>query len=434
MPLTSSAESTRLAVHSASLHWPNGFRTATAAAAIKKAGRDDMALLWMPNGAVSAAIFTRNIFAAAPIDVSRRHLTESRGHASALLLNSGCANAATGPRGAANAQECVDRAASALHCASEAVLVNSTGVIGVQLPIERMLPAIDAMCARLSESVESSEVESLEPLQSLEPFARAIMTTDTKPKMSARTIDWQGRTIRVAGVAKGAGMIRPDMATMISVLATDAAVEPAQLDRILRAAADASYHRISVDGDTSTNDSVFAFASGITGECDEAVLTRAFQEVACDLARMIVCDGEGFERSLRVRVTNAATRADALKVAETVASSLLVRTAITGGDPNWGRIIAAAGRAGVAFRANDLTLTVGGILIFAHGEPVATESPARLAAMRAAFNGSHVEIEISLGANESASAHDHSAQTHSDEFLSCGLTTEYVRLNADYTS
>ena len=401
----------------ASLDWPRGFRASVGAAAIKKAGRDDLALLSMPSGATAAAIFTRNLFAAAPIEVSRRHLKDSRGHASALILNSGCANAATGPRGVANAQEMVDAVSLAIGCACESVLVNSTGVIGVQLPMEQIVPEIPHMAARLAHAEDGGP---------LEPFARAIMTTDTKPKMSSRTIACAGgRTVRVSGVAKGAGMIRPDMATMISVLATDAEVEPRVLDRILRHAADASYHRISVDGDTSTNDSVFAFATGAAGPCDEAALAIAFREVACDLAKMIVCDGEGFERSLAVRVTGAETKADALKVAETVASSLLVRTAITGGDPNWGRIVAAAGRAGVAFRANDLELHVGGILIFRDGQPVEADK----GAVRAAFNGSHVDIVISLGATDGAKA-----EANSDTFLSCGLTTEYVRLNADYTT
>ena len=409
----------------AALRWPRGFRTSVGAAAIKKAGRDDLALLSMPMGATAAAIFTRNLFAAAPIEVSRRHLKDSRGHASALILNSGCANAATGPRGLANAQEMVDAVSLGLGCASESVLVNSTGVIGVQLPMDRIAPEIAHITARLASSeVGASHQESHQ--EELEPFARAIMTTDTKPKMSARTIECgSGRCVHVAGVAKGAGMIRPDMATMISVLATDAEVDPRTLDRILRHAADASYHRISVDGDTSTNDAVFAFASGTAGACDEAVLAQAFREVACDLAKMIVCDGEGFERSLSVRVTGAASRADALRVAETVASSLLVRTAITGGDPNWGRIVAAAGRAGVAFRPSDLELRVGGMLIFRDGEPC----PADRDLVRAAFNGSHVDIVISLGASEGAEA-----EANSDTFLSCGLTTEYVRLNADYTT
>ena len=412
-----SAGATPSGIAIASLDWPRGFRAAVGAAAIKKAGRDDLALLSMPSGATAAAIFTRNLFAAAPIEVSRRHLRDSRGHASALILNSGCANAATGPRGVANAQEMVDAVSLALGCACEGVLVNSTGVIGVQLPMDRIVPEIPHMAARLAHAADGGP---------LEPFARAIMTTDTQPKRSSRTVPCAGgRTVRVSGVAKGAGMIRPDMATMISVLATDAEVAPATLDRILRHAADASYHRISVDGDTSTNDSVFAFASGLAGPCDEAALATAFREVACDLARMIVCDGEGFERSLAVRVTGAATRADALKVAETVASSLLVRTAITGGDPNWGRIIAAAGRAGVAFRANDLELHVGGILIFRDGQPVEADK----GAVRAAFNGGHVDIVISLGATEGSEA-----EVNSDSFLSCGLTTEYVRLNADYTT
>ena len=412
-----SAGATPSGIAIASLDWPRGFRAAVGAAAIKKAGRDDLALLSMPSGATAAAIFTRNLFAAAPIEVSRRHLRDSRGHASALILNSGCANAATGPRGVANAQEMVDAVSLALGCACEGVLVNSTGVIGVQLPMDRIVPEIPHMAARLAHAADGGP---------LEPFARAIMTTDTQPKMSSRTVPCAGgRTVRVSGVAKGAGMIRPDMATMISVLATDAEVAPATLDRILRHAADASYPRISVDGDTSTNDSVFAFASGLAGPCDEAALATAFREVACDLARMIVCDGEGCERSLAVRVTGAATRADALKVAETVASSLLVRTAITGGDPNWGRIIAAAGRAGVAFRANDLELHVGGILIFRDGQPVEADK----GAVRAAFNGGHVDIVISLGATEGSEA-----EVNSDSFLSCGLTTEYVRLNADYTT
>lgn len=404
-------------VRTAAWNWPQGFATATASAAIKKAGRTDLALLAMPAGATAAAVFTRNLFAAAPIEVSRRHLKDSHGHASALLLNSGCANAATGPRGLANAVESVDLVARLLGCAGEAVLVNSTGVIGVQLPMDRIAPEIPRMVAALADAADAGP---------LEPFARAIMTTDTKPKMSAREVACGGgRTVRVAGVAKGAGMIRPDMATMISVLATDAELAPAALDRILRDAVDASFHRISVDGDTSTNDSVFAFASGRAGACDAALLARAFREVACDLARMIVCDGEGFERSLAVRVTGAASRADALRVAETVASSLLVRTAVTGGDPNWGRIVAAAGRAGVAFRAADLELRVGGILIFRNGEPCTCDQDA----VQRAFKGSHVAIELSLGATGGAEA-----ETNSDEFLSCGLTTEYVRLNADYTT
>jgi glutamate N-acetyltransferase/amino-acid N-acetyltransferase len=414
---TTSLYASSAAIASAPLRWPAGFRASVGAAAIKKPGRDDLALLSMPNGATAAAIFTRNLFAAAPIEVSRRHLKDSRGHASAVILNSGCANAATGPRGLANAQEMVDTVALAIGAASESVLVNSTGVIGVQLPMERIVPEITHMAKRLATSDDGG---------SLEPFARAIMTTDTQPKMSARSIDCgNGRRVHVSGVAKGAGMIRPDMATMISVLATDAEVDSRTLDRMLRSAADASYHRISVDGDTSTNDSVFAFASGMAGACDELLLARAFREVACDLAKMIVCDGEGFERSLSVRVTGAASRADALRVAETVASSLLVRTAITGGDPNWGRIVAAAGRAGVAFRPSDLELRVGGILIFRDGEPC----PADRDAVRAAFNGSHVDIEISLGATEGTEA-----EVNSDTFLSCGLTTEYVRLNADYTT
>ncbi|MFM7259085.1 MAG: bifunctional ornithine acetyltransferase/N-acetylglutamate synthase, partial [bacterium] len=221
---TTSSASAKHTVTAAPLRWPRGFRASVGAAAIKKPGRDDLGLLTMPGGAAAAAIFTRNLFAAAPIEVSRRHLKDSRGHASAVILNSGCANAATGPRGLASAQETVDAVSIALGCAGEAVLVNSTGVIGVQLPMDRIVPEIAHMTARLAASEDGG---------SLEPFARAIMTTDTKPKMSARRIDCGGgRSVHVAGVAKGAGMIRPDMATMISVLATDADVDARTLDRV----------------------------------------------------------------------------------------------------------------------------------------------------------------------------------------------------------
>jgi len=361
----------------------------------------------MPTGATAAAIFTRNLFAAAPIEVSRRHLKDSRGHASALVLNSGCANAATGPRGVANAQEMVDAVSLALGCASEAVLVNSTGVIGVQLPLDRMLPQV-------------GESEAPPEPVGIEAFARAIMTTDTYPKWASRTVEHAGRRCSVVGCVKGAGMIHPNMATMIGTILTDAALTPAELDGHLRAAVERSFHRISIDGDTSTNDSVFALASGAAGDgFPPEALRRAFTEVARDLALMVVRDGEGYERGIHVRVTGAPTDAEALAVAKTVASSLLVRCAVTGGDPNWGRILAAAGRSGVRLDVNDLHLSVGGITLFAAGGPADTP----LAEREAAFRQPMVEVVLDLGRGAGA-----------DEFISCGLTKAYVELNADYTT
>ena len=386
---------------------PLGFTAATASAAIKKPGRQDMALLRCPAGATLAAVYTTNLVCAAPVQLSRRHLKESRGHCGALLINSGCANAATGERGMANAIELADAVARACDISSVAVQENSTGVIGVQLPVERMLPEIAPMAERAAHG-------------SLEPFARAIMTTDTYPKWSSRTFEHAGRRCTVVGCAKGAGMIHPNMATTIGAMMTDAALTPAEIDGHLRDAIERSFHRISIDGDTSTNDSVFALASGAAGEGFPAdAVRRAFMEVARDLALLIVKDGEGYERGIHVRVTGAATDADALTVAKTIASSLLVRCAVTGGDPNWGRILAAAGRAGVRLDINDLDLTVGGVKLFAAGAPADTP----LAEREAAFRQPMVDVHLDLGQGAG-----------SDEFISCGLTKAYVELNADYTT
>ena len=389
---------------------PAGFATATASAAVKKPGRDDMALLRCPGGATLAAMYTTNQVCAAPVRLSRRRLRESRGHCGALLVNSGNANAATGERGMANAIELTDAVARACDIAPEAVQSNSTGVIGVQLPIDRMMPEVPAMAARAVHG-------------SVEPFARAIMTTDTYPKWSSRTVEHGGHACTVVGCAKGAGMIHPNMATMIAVIMTDAPLAPAELDGHLRAAVERSFHRISIDGDTSTNDSVFALASGAApapaGGFPADALRAAFATVARDLALMIVRDGEGYERGIHVRVSGAPSDADALVVAKTIASSLLVRCAVTGGDPNWGRILAAAGRSGVRIDVDDLHLSVGSVALFERGAPADTP----LAAREAAFRVPMVTVDLRVGQGPGA-----------DEFISCGLTKAYVELNAGYTT
>ncbi|MBX3355594.1 MAG: bifunctional glutamate N-acetyltransferase/amino-acid acetyltransferase ArgJ [Phycisphaeraceae bacterium] len=397
-----SAEATTAESMAAAPQWPRGFAAATGSAAIKAPGRDDMALLVCERGATAAGVFTRNLVCAAPIRISRTHLSETRGHATALLLNSGNANAATGQRGLADAQECVDAVAAALEVDPSAVLVNSTGVIGVPLPLSRMVPVIGAMARKTASG-------------SVEPMARAIMTTDTRPKWAEAAAG----AARVVGIAKGAGMIHPDMATMIAVLVTDAAIDPLALDRALRAAVNHSFHRISIDGDTSTNDSVFALASGEAGPVDDALLTAAFTKVSQALALRIVSDGEGFERAIRVRVCGAGSSEAALQVARTIAQSLLVRTAVTGGDPNWGRILAAAGRAGVPFSPDEVRLEVGGVPLYCDGAP----APTPLAERERAFRETIVEILLDLGRGGPT-----------EEFLSCGLTEAYVRLNSDYTT
>jgi glutamate N-acetyltransferase/amino-acid N-acetyltransferase len=390
--------------------FPRGFTGSTASAAIKKAGRQDMALIVCEDGAAAAGMFTRNLVCAAPLQVSKRHLLASRGHASAVLINSGCANAATGAEGLSRASECVDAVARELGVAAESVLVNSTGVIGVQLPIERMLPAIPAMVRSLAGG-------------DLLPVAQAIMTTDTYHKTASVEVEHEGRRCRVSGMAKGAGMIHPDMsppqATMISILMTDAEVEPAALQAMLARAVDQSFHRISIDGDTSTNDSVFALASGKAGPFPSHLVEQALRQVAKELALLVVRDGEGFERGIEVTVTGARTQQDALTVARTIAMSLLVRCAVTGGDPNWGRILAAAGRSGVDLRVEELHLSVGGVDLFREGAP----APTPLAERERVFRQPLVEIRLDLGQGQA-----------SDAFFSCGLTTEYVKLNADYTT
>jgi glutamate N-acetyltransferase/amino-acid N-acetyltransferase len=237
--------------------------------------------------------------------------------------------------------------------------------------------------------------------------------------MTERTVTHESRTCRVVGIAKGAGMIHPNMATTIGVIMTDAEVAPDDLNRMLRNAVDRSFHRITVDGDTSTNDSVFLFASGEAGPFPERGLAPAITSVARELAEMVVRDGEGAQRLIRVRVTSAATPGDALRVAETVASSLLVRTSVAGGDPNWGRILAAAGRSGVAIDPCSIELRVNELPLFNNGKPAGT--PKR--DLETAYAASEVVLDIHLHQGEA-----------SDEFLTCDLTEGYIRVNADYTS
>ncbi len=388
--------------------YPRGFRAAGVTAGIKASGRPDVAIVAADRPVPAAAVFTRSATCAPPVLLSRAAIRN--GSARAVVVQSGNANAATGSQGLRDAERMAACAADALDAGPDDVLVASTGVIGVPLPMESMMPEVPAMAARAVHG-------------SVEPFARAIMTTDTYPKWSSRTVEHGGHACTVVGCAKGAGMIHPNMATMIAVIMTDAPLAPAELDGHLRAAVERSFHRISIDGDTSTNDSVFALASGAApapaGGFPADALRAAFATVARDLALMIVRDGEGYERGIHVRVSGAPSDADALVVAKTIASSLLVRCAVTGGDPNWGRILAAAGRSGVRIDVDDLHLSVGSVALFERGAPADTP----LAAREAAFRVPMVTVDLRVGQGPGA-----------DEFISCGLTKAYVELNADYTT
>ncbi|MHC4809239.1 MAG: bifunctional glutamate N-acetyltransferase/amino-acid acetyltransferase ArgJ [Planctomycetota bacterium] len=395
---------------------PAGFRAAGTACGIKPGGAFDLGLILAEPAATAAAMFTRNRVRAAPIDLSADHLAATGGRSRALLISSGNANALTGTRGVADARRMALSVAAATGAMPGEVLVNSTGIIGVPLPADRIEDAVPGLVAAAG-------------ADGLGDFAEAIRTTDSHRKVAVARIgdapDAPDAPI-VVGVAKGSGMIHPDMATMIGVVLTDAAVEPLALRRALGRAVDASFHRISIDGDTSTNDAVFAMASGAAGPVTEDALAEAMTAVCRDLAEQIVRDGEGARRLVRVQVRSAASTADADRVARVVASSLLVRTAVAGGDPNWGRILAAAGRSGVPVDADAVRLRIGGVEVFADGAPRTDDprDPGRRVAAAAAMAGDTVVIELDLGTDAGGES----------EFLTCDLTREYIRLNSEETT
>jgi len=388
---------------------PAGFRAAGVACGIKKTGALDLALLVADGPATAAGVFTTNKAQAAPVLVSREHLARSGGLARAIVVNSGCANACTGPEGMAVARSSADFVASITRCPADQVLVASTGVIGVQLDLDRLRKGAGEAARVLSREAHGDA-------------ARAIMTTDRTPKSAAVSVTTAAGAFRVGGMAKGAGMIEPHMATMLGFVTTDAAVAAPVLQRALREAVDVTFNAITIDGDTSTNDTVFLLASGASGvEIDEAVypaFAAALREVCGSLARAIVRGGEGVTKLVSISATGAASAADARRAAGTIANSLLVKTALHGGDPNWGRLLAAAGRAGVAFDVEHASVRVGPVVLFQDGVPFDDRAPE--AAVYLA--GSELAIEIDLGAGG----------THSAAVWTCDLSAEYVAINADY--
>ena len=403
-PMKRKANKPAFKIDTADVNCPTGFTAGGLACGIKASGAPDLAVIVAENPVSAAGLFTRNLVRAAPIEISEKNLHAAKGRIRAVMISSGCANAATGEEGKRRAERTVRELASQLKCAPQEILVNSTGVIGEQLPDSKITAALP----RLLKQAGS---------QGLNDAMRAIMTTDTRAKMVQITGEHEGRTFVVAGIAKGAGMIHPNMATMISVLMTDAAVEPAQLDSMLRRAADKSFHRISVDGDTSTNDSVFALASGAAGEFPPDLIEEALTMAARELAIMIVMDGEGASKLIHVRVSGARSQQDAFQVAQTVAGSMLVRTAIAGGDPNWGRIIAAAGRSGVRFDPARLTVRANGVPMYINGAPADTP----LAEQQQIFQQKNLTLDLDLAQGDST-----------DEFFTCDLTEEYIRINSHY--
>jgi glutamate N-acetyltransferase / amino-acid N-acetyltransferase len=387
---------------------PHGFRAAGVSCGIKAKGLD-LALIVSDTPASAAAVFTTNRAQAAPILVSRRQLEASAGRAAAIVVNSGCANACTGPDGLEHAAAMADQAAAALDCDPSGVLVASTGVIGVKLDMGKIGRGIASASRALSRKGGPDA-------------ARAIMTTDPFPKEVSVQIDTPAGAFRVGGIAKGSGMIEPMMATMLGFVTTDAAVEPALLQRALKATADETFNAISVDGECSTNDCVFALANGASGvrlgEPEYALLAGALRQVCEPLAIGIVRGGEGATKLVTVRVTGGTSNADARRAARAIANSLLVKTAIHGGDPNWGRLVAVAGRSGADFVPDTAAVRIGPIELFSGGAPHDERSPEAAVYLK----GTDIVVEVDLGTGGSGSS----------QMWTCDLSAEYVRINAEY--
>jgi glutamate N-acetyltransferase/amino-acid N-acetyltransferase len=331
-----------------------------------------------------------------------------------VVINSGNANACTGERGDQDARWMTEEVGRRLGCQSEDVLVCSTGVIGRFLPCEKIGGGIAAVVDRLAPSPDG-----------FRNAATAMMTTDTYPKMASRTLRLSSGEFTVSGAAKGAAMIGPNMATMLGVLVTDVPLSSQQADTMLRHAVDRSFHCVSVDGHTSTSDSVILLSSSARsaasiGTKDLSEIGNAIDEVAAELARGMIRDAEGASHFITIDVRGTRTREEALRIAKTIADSPLVKTAIAGGDPNWGRIVSAAGYSGVALREKDLTLTLNGILLYRSGAPAEFDAAAVSSSLKS-NRDVRIELDLPLG--------DGTAR-----FWTSDLTAEYVRLNADYTT
>jgi glutamate N-acetyltransferase/amino-acid N-acetyltransferase len=391
---------------------PKGFRAAGVACGIRRVkGVPDVAVLSCEVPASAAGVFTTNAVCAAPVKVSREHLVRSRGRISAIVVNSGNANACTGKRGLTDAREMTRLAARLLHVEDSRVLVASTGIIGRPLPMKKVRSGIREAVRGLSDARRSGA-----------DFVRGIMTTDRFPKEAERSVRIEGKRVRLTGVAKGAGMIAPDMATMLAFVTTDAGASTPLLRRLVARAVRRSFNRITVDGHMSTNDTCIVLASGLSGAEVKAgtrlerVFAAALDELMLDLALQILRDGEGAVRLARVEVRGARTDSDAELAARAVARSPLVKTALCGGDPNWGRIVSAAGASGCAFTEENTSLSIGGHVIYRRGRPIPLSR-----AVEKAMTAPNVTLWLDLGLGRGAAV-----------VYTCDLGHPYVRLNAEY--
>lgn len=396
---------------SASIEIAQGYQFGSLHCGIKKeSGKRDLTLIASDRPATAAGVYTQNLVCAAPVLLDRERTPG--GSLRAIVVNSGVANACTGDRGMDDARKMGDLTGQALGVEGEQVLVMSTGIIGEFLPMDEIAGGV----VKLAPMLQSTEEATIDA-------ATGMMTTDTVHKLASRKIEIDGHTIRLTGMAKGAAMIGPNMATMLGLVVTDAALAPEDAQRLLLAAVEDTFNCISVDGHTSTNDTVLLMANGAAGgstlEGESLDLFAvALQEICEELAKSIPSDGEGATHLITVDVSGCANKASARKIAKTIADSPLVKTAVTGADPNWGRIVSAAGYAGVPFATDRVTLYVNGFLLYENGVPVAFDEGPVSVSIR---DKRDTAIDIRFGDGDATA-----------KFWTTDLTAEYVRLNADY--
>ncbi len=419
MPDESSQQATQ--PHSFSFsHTPAGFRFGAVRAGIKPSGKPDFACALAIEGTTAAAMFTSNRMVAAPVIVGREHLQQSGGVVRFVAVNAGNANCATGEPGLAACRSVCAAAAKQFGCAEQEVFPSSTGIIGVPLAAEKLVAALPKIADHLGKSPEH-----------LQQFAEAILTTDTRSKIASATLAVHGKPVNIFGVAKGAGMIAPQLvphATMLVYIFTDAKIAADDLKTLLEQAVETSFNCISIDGDTSTNDTVLLLASGASGvavsdwtpEVEAPSFAEALGIVCASLARQIVEDGEGAEHLIELDVEGAATVADAKRVARSIANSPLVKTAFAGCDPNWGRILAATGYSGVAIDPYKVSVEIGGLPVCRNGQ-IAPDF--HKDSVHAAMLERTVKVVVNLGMG-----------SETCRFLACDLTAEYVRVNAEYST
>jgi len=400
---------------------PKGFKASGITAGLKPSGAPDLALIVSEVEAIAAGVFTTSQVRAACVDYCRQRL-QVKANARAILCNAGQANAATGEQGWADALESAQVLADALGISPDSVLVASTGVIGRRIKMDALKAGIPKLVAEASEDGSDRA-------------AQAIITTDLVPKSIALETSIDGRPVRIGGICKGSGMIHPNMATLLAFVTCDAAISPYLWQQMLSRAADRSFNQITVDGDTSTNDSLLALANGQSRTpaitemgADAEKLEAMLTEVCVRMAKSIARDGEGATCLLEVQVSGAPDDAAARQVARTIAGSALLKSAIFGRDPNWGRIAAATGRAGVPFDQNDLRIQLGNFLLMEHGQPLPFDRPAASAYMKQAAAGEYLKtdtvlITVSIGTG-----------TGTGSAWGCDLSYDYVKINAEYTT